>query len=209
MSRPGDPADLGTYSVGRPLEGVEVDLRSDGEMSLENPARLFVRSGSNCLATLGRDSGAVTVTEEVDDGFYATGDLAVPDGRGGLRILGRVADRIGGLLMIPVTDVEDALRSHPAVADVALVGSGDLDEKGFERACAVVVPQGEPPALEDLREHLSAQKMTEWYQPRRLEVLRRLPRNGAGKVQKDLLRRWVRGEAELPDELFLSGNRRP
>jgi cyclohexanecarboxylate-CoA ligase len=186
-----------------------VDPRADDEISVGNPARLFVRSGNNCLATPGRDSGALTIREERDGGWYDTGDLAVSDGHGGIRLLGRAADRIGGLLMIPVTDVEEALRSHPAVVDVALVGAGDLDEKGFERACAVVVPRDAPPTLADLREHPSGRKMTEWYQPRRLEVLRRLPRNDSGKVWKDLLRRWLRGEAELPHDLLLSRARRP
>jgi cyclohexanecarboxylate-CoA ligase len=40
--------------------------------------------------------------------------------------------------------------------------------------------------------------MTGWYQPTRLEVVPALPRNATGKVRKELLRRWLRGETELP-----------
>ncbi|WP_433555240.1 hypothetical protein ACQPWY_21845 [Pseudonocardia xinjiangensis] len=40
--------------------------------------------------------------------------------------------------------------------------------------------------------------MTSWYQPSRVEPLAALPRNETGKVLKELLRRWLRGEAELP-----------
>ncbi|MEV6851392.1 AMP-binding protein [Actinoplanes sp. NPDC051411] len=191
-TRAGDPADWGTRSDGSPGSGLEIDLRaeSEGEIGPERPARLFVRGAGVTLATLGRDSGSLNVLAEHDDGWYDTGDLAIPDGRGGIRILGRVADRIGGALLIPVGDVEDALLGHPAIEDVALVGY--LDEKGFERAAAVVVPHGTPPTLDDLRAYLTEAGMTEWYQPSRLEVTDRLPRNSAGKVRKDLLRDRVR-----------------
>jgi len=200
MTRPDDPPDRAALSVGRPFPGTELDLRADHEITLEQPARLFVRGGGVCLATLGRDSGALIVTGEHDDGWYDTGDLAVPDGDGGIRLAGRAGDRIGGVLMIPVADVESALRTHPAVHEVALVGYPD--DAGSERACAVVVPRSAsaPPTLADLRDHLDAMKMTEWYQPSRLELVRELPRNSGGKVQKELLRRWLRGGAELPEE---------
>ncbi|GAA1325311.1 hypothetical protein GCM10009610_58290 [Pseudonocardia xinjiangensis] len=200
MTRPDDPFDRAAHSIGRPFPGTELDLRADHEITLEQPARLFVRGGAVCLATLGRDSGALIVTGEHDDGWYDTGDLAVPEEDGGVRLAGRAGDRIGGVLMIPVSDVESALRTHPAVDDVALVGYPD--DTGSERACAVVVadPASAPPTLADLRHHLDALKMTEWYQPSRLELVRQLPRNSIGKVQKELLRRWVRGEGDLPEE---------
>jgi non-ribosomal peptide synthetase component E (peptide arylation enzyme) len=41
--------------------------------------------------------------------------------------------------------------------------------------------------------------MTRWHHPSRVEVLPALPRNPAGKVRKELLRRWLRGETTLPD----------
>jgi cyclohexanecarboxylate-CoA ligase len=187
-TRAGDPVDWGTQSDGSPGSGLEIDLRpeTEGPIGPQRPARLFVRGAGVTLATLGRDSGSLNVLADHDDGWYDTGDLAIPDGRGGIRILGRVADRIGGALLIPVGDVEDALLGHPAIEDVALVGY--LDEYGFERAAAVIVPNGTPPTLSTLRDYLTEAGMTEWYQPSRLQVIDRLPRNSAGKVRKDLLR---------------------
>ncbi|GAB2811248.1 hypothetical protein GCM10027176_14640 [Actinoallomurus bryophytorum] len=81
--------------MGRPHEALEIDLRGDGraEISAGHPARLFVRGGSVCLATTGRDGGDPHVLADHDDGWYDTGDLAVPDGRGGIRLVGRTADR--------------------------------------------------------------------------------------------------------------------
>jgi cyclohexanecarboxylate-CoA ligase len=136
------------------------------------------------------------VIADHDDGWYETGDLAAPDGRGAIRLMGRVGDRIGGSAMIPVTDVESLLLSHPGVADVALVGYPD--GKGGELACAVIRPATTPPVgLEDLRKYLSDQDMTDFYLPSRLELLPDLPRNTIGKVRKELLRSWLRGEADV------------
>jgi cyclohexanecarboxylate-CoA ligase len=151
-----------------------------------------------CLATVGRDTGKVVVMADPNDGWYDTGDLAVPDGRGGFTLMGRVADRIGGVFMIPAHDVESGLLGHAGVTDVVLVGYPD-DNAG-ELACAVVVPATSPPVtLDELRKYLIALGMTERYLPSRLELVETLPRNGNGKVRKELLRRWVRGEAALTE----------
>jgi cyclohexanecarboxylate-CoA ligase len=58
------------------------------------------------------------------------------------------ADRIGGAFMIPVADVEDALRGHPAVADTALIGLPN--GHGGEAACVVIhAATGQVPTLRD------------------------------------------------------------
>jgi cyclohexanecarboxylate-CoA ligase len=112
--------------------------------------------------------------------------------------MGRASDRIGGALMIPVQDVESELLENPRVADVALVGYPD--GQGGELACAVVTPATTPPVtLDELRTYLLDQGMTDWYLPSRLEHVTELPRNNTGKVRKELLRRWLQGEAELSD----------
>ena len=87
---------------------------------------------------MSRDGGEPDVLAKRDDGWYDTGDLAVPDGRGGIRLLGRAVDRIGGRSMIPVGDVENVLRAHPDIVDVAIVGYGPDNVS----ACAVVVARG-------------------------------------------------------------------
>ena len=181
-----DPPDWAARSIGRQFGGVEADLRCDGEASAGNPARLFVRGPNVCLATMPRDNGEVSVLAEHDDGWYDTGDLAVPDGRGGLRLAGRAVDRIGDGFMIPAADVEDALRQHPDIIDAALVGYGP----GNELPCAVVVTR-KPLTLDEVRAYLDGIEMTDWYQPRRLELIEQLPRNPTGKVDKHHLRSWL------------------
>jgi cyclohexanecarboxylate-CoA ligase len=189
-TRKDDPEQWGAHSDGRAGPGVEISLRSETEITREQPGRLFVRGGGVCLATFGRDSGALRILADHDDGWYDTGDLAVTDGRGGIRLMGRVGDRIGGAFMIPVNDVEAALIDHPAVADVALVGYPDGG--GGELACAFIVTAS--PTSVDLamvREYLTSAGMTQWYQPSRVEIIPALPRNGSGKVRKDALRKML------------------
>jgi cyclohexanecarboxylate-CoA ligase len=78
------------HSDGQPGPGLELDFRTHtSERPIaESSARLFVRGGGLCLAVLG-DSTLPIMTSDLPDGWYDTGDLAVPDGQGGLRIMGR------------------------------------------------------------------------------------------------------------------------
>lgn len=85
-----------------------------------------------------------------------------------------------------MAEVESALYQHPGVAAVAVVGYPD-DRLG-ERACAVVIPGGAAPTLEDLTAHLAGLGMTKSYWPERLEVVEDLPRTASGKIQKFVLR---------------------
>jgi cyclohexanecarboxylate-CoA ligase len=192
MTRAEDPVGWALRSDGRPFASYEFEVRADGPVTPAQPGRLFVRGPGVCLGTLHGDDNELNVISEQDDGWYDTGDLVAWDGRGGIRLHGRVADRVGGALMIPIADVEDVLRQHPAVADVAVVGYPD--EHDGELACAVISVEGDtPPTLAELRRHLTGQGMTPWYLPARLEILDELPTNSTGKVQKHLLRSWLNG----------------
>ena len=194
VTAPDDPPGWAAHSIGRAGSGLEIELRpsgTDAPITEHNPGRLLIRGASVCLATLGRDSGTVRVLAEHDDGWYDTGDLAVPDGRRGYRIVGRASDRIGGAFMIPVADVEDALRAHPDIDDVAIVGHRDNTE-----GCAVVV-SSVPVSLEGVRSYLDELGMTEWYWPTRVARVDTLPRNAMGKVEKARLRTWL-AAVDLP-----------
>jgi cyclohexanecarboxylate-CoA ligase len=198
LTRKEDPPDWATHSDGRPCKGMEIELRSETDITRDQPGRGFVRGGGVCLATVGRDTGKVVVISEQGDGWYDTGDLVVPDGCGGVKLMGRAADRIGGVFMIPVNDVESELLVHPAVSDVALVGYPD--GQGGELACAVIVPATTPSiTLDELRSYLSDEGMTDWYLPTRLEYVEALPRNDIGKVRKELLRRWLASPDAVPE----------
>jgi cyclohexanecarboxylate-CoA ligase len=182
------PPGWSAFSDGAPVPGIELDIDlPDGDES--GTGELLVRGASMCVGTMLRDIGDVTAICETGQEWFRTGDLARHDGKGGIRLVGRVADRVinrgYSSLMIPVRDVEEELLQHPGISDAAVIA---VPGGEFEDVCAVIVPTGVPPTLEQLRAHLTERGMTEWYHPNRLEVLDALPRDPLGKVRKYQLR---------------------
>ncbi len=159
----------GVVYDGRPLPGVEVRVGDGGEVLLRSPTLL------RCY----RD-GRVPLDAE---GWYPTGDVGRIDD-GVLTVHGRSDDVIvtGGEKVWPAP-VEDLLRTHPAVADVAVVGRPD--ERWGERVTAVVVPvtPGEAPSLDALRELVKA-ALPAYAAPHTIEVVDALPRTALGKVRR-------------------------
>ena len=147
-------------------------------------AALLVRGASQCLGYLGQPELYADCVDS--DGWFNTGDLARDDGRGGIKIVGRRADLINRASgqKVSTLEVESVLQSHPAVAEVVLVGYPDPDVPGAELVAAVVVPKGPPPTLADLRAHLAAARMAPVLWPDRLIYVRDLPKNSLGKIQR-------------------------
>ena len=159
----------GVVYDGTPLEGTEVRI-TGGEIELRGPTLLRAyRDGSDPKSA---------------DGWLATGDLGSID-RGVLKVHGRRGDLIisGGENVWP-QPVEDCLAHHPAIGDVAVVGRPH-PEWG-EEVTAVVVPEGEPPTLEELRD-LVKESLPAFMAPRSLELAEHLPRTSLGKLQRTLL----------------------
>lgn len=188
ITRKDDPPDWAEHSDGSPLGGMEVRVDTSAVSgSSDGSGALWVRGPSQCLGYFKRDE---VYAEALDaDGWFDTGDLARPDGRGGVRITGRVKDIVMyHSLNVPVGDLENALLRHPQVKDAAVIG---VLTEADEITCAVVVPDGEPPTLEALRDHLAAEGFSEWFWPRRVEIVGALPRTITGKVRKvDLRQRF-------------------
>ena len=118
-------------------------------------------------------------------GRFRTDDTAaLQDGR--VRVLGRVDDLIttGGLKVAP-TPVEEALAGTPGIGEVVVVGVPD--EEWGQRVVAVVVPEGTPPTLAEVRERVGA-VLPRHAAPRGLLVLAELPLRGPGKPDRAALR---------------------
>jgi len=122
------------------------------------------------------------------DGWFATGDRAVMDAMGFIRITGRSKDIIiRGGENIPVKEIEDLLMRHPQVRGVVLVGLPD--PRLGEIACACVIPEsGELLTLEQVRAFLSNERVTRSFWPERVECMDEFPMTPSGKVQKFRLR---------------------
>jgi O-succinylbenzoic acid--CoA ligase len=159
---------------GRPLDGVDVRVDRSGQ--------LLIR-GAMLLRGY-RSSGGGVVDPKDADGWLATGDAGSIDADGRIHVDGRIGDVIvtGGEKVWP-TPVEDALRTAPGVADVAVAGRAD-DEWG-QRVVAWVVPadRGAPPTLDELREHVK-RTLPAYAAPRAVVLVDDLPRTALGKVQR-------------------------
>ena len=123
------------------------------------------------------------------DGWFRTGDLGTLDAAGFLRITGRKKDiiiRKGE--NISARELEDVIATHPAIAEVAVIGLPD--PAAGEIACAVVRLRAaaELPSLDAMAEHLLAQGLSRRKLPERLHVVTDFPRAPSGKIVKRVLR---------------------
>ena len=87
---------------------------------------------------------------------------------------------------ISAKEVEDVLYTHPKVADVAVIGLPD--PALGERCCAVVACKGDPLELAEMVAFLAGAGLSRQKIPEQLEIVAEVPRNVAGKIQKQLLR---------------------
>ena len=198
LSAPGDEPAKVWGTDGRALDGVRIRITDDEGRVLAPGAEGNFEVKSQCLFEGYLDHPEWTADALTPDGWYRSGDLAVIDESGYVRISGRVKDVINrGGEKVPVAEVEQLLHTHPAVEDVAVVAMPD--PRLGERACAFVVASG-PIDLAEMQRYLDARQMAKQYWPERLEVVDSLPRNPAGKIQKFLLREQARQlvESERP-----------
>jgi 3-phosphoshikimate 1-carboxyvinyltransferase len=190
LSAPEDEPAACWGTDGRALVGVRLRITDDDGNVLAPGQEGNFEVSSKCLFTGYLDHPEWTTEALTPDGWYRSGDLAIIDEAGYVRISGRVKDIINrGGEKIPVSEIEQLLHTHPAVHDVAVVAMPD--ERLGERACAFVV--AEPGFdLAAMREFLNSRQMAKQYWPERLQTIAVLPRNPAGKVQKFLLREQIR-----------------
>ena len=177
---------------GRALAGVRTRIVDDDGRLLPPGAEGNFELTSPTVFEGYLDRPDLTKEAFTEDGWYRTGDTAVMDQAGYLRITGRVRDIINrGGEKIPVAEIEQLLYRHPSVRDVALAAMPDA--RLGERACAFVVPApGAVVRLQDLTGFLDRHRVSKHYWPERLELLDAIPRNAVGKIQKFLLRDMAR-----------------
>jgi fatty-acyl-CoA synthase len=126
-----------------------------------------------------------------DDGWFRTGDVVAIDPDGTIRIADRSKDLIkSGGEWISSVDLENALMSHPAVREAAVIGV--YHPKWQERPIAVVVCRGgATPSEEELRQFL-ASRFAKWQLPEAIVFSNEIPKTSVGKFQKSRLREQFR-----------------
>ena len=154
-------------SVGRPLPGVEVrvvDPDTGNDVEAGAVGELWVSTAQN-----------------VTEGWLRTGDLARQDSDGYIYPSGRLTDTInrGGEKFGPI-EVEEAIRTHPAVSDAAVAGIAD-EEMGQRVGAAVVARSAV--TLAELRSH--CRNLIAYFKlPEALKIVDQIPYNDTGKINR-------------------------
>ncbi len=178
---------LGT--IGVPVPSTRIDLRDDQGQSvgIGEEGELCIKGPQVMKGYWQREEATAEVLK---DGWLASGDIAVMDDQGYLKIVDRKKDMINvsGFKVFP-NEVEDVITSHPSILEAAVIGL--KDEKTGEGVFAYVVktPTGEV-TEEDVIAHcrgfLAAYKV-----PKRVYFVAELPKSNVGKVLRRKLKEEV------------------
>ncbi len=188
QTRTDDELELRVSTVGTVHPHVEVKVvepGTDEALPYDEPGELCTR-GYSVMSGYWDEPD---LTAEVLDsgGWMHTGDLATMDEHGYVKIVGRIKDMVirGGENIYP-REIEEFLYSHPAVADVQVVGVPD--ERFGEQLCALIrLNQGAAVEDEEIREHCRG-RLAHYKVPRYVLFVDEFPMTVTGKVQKYLLR---------------------
>ncbi|MEV7481692.1 fatty acyl-CoA synthetase [Streptomyces halstedii] len=171
-------------SCGRPVLFVEAKVVDEkgAEVPDGTPGEVVYRSPQLCQGYWDKPE---ETAEAFRDGWFHSGDLAVRDGEGYFTVVDRVKDVINsGGVLVASRQVEDALYTHPAVAETAVVGLPD--ERWIEAVTAIVVLRDDATESE-LIEH-ARERLAHFKAPKKVVLVDELPRNASGKILKRELR---------------------
>jgi mycobactin salicyl-AMP ligase len=190
-TRPGDEPNVVDHTQGRPLcvddelrivddAGHPVSPGAEGELLVRGPYTFngYFRA---------EEANARCFDPE---GFYRSGDLVRQHPDGNLEVTGRVKDVIHrGGETIPAADLEEHLRTHPAISSAAAVALPDpyLGEK----ICAAVVFAGSPVTLTELNAYLDQRGVARHARPDVLSAMTSLPTTPVGKIDKKAIVRQL------------------
>ncbi|UGS27541.1 AMP-binding protein [Microbacterium resistens] len=190
-ARVGDSVEHLATTSGRPVQGCEVEIRSEegDALAAGEAGRVWLRGEMRFLHYLVDGQPVAPFDAE---GWLFTGDVGRLDPDGHLVLVGREKDLIirKGETISPA-EIEDVLAAHPGIADVAVLGLPD--ERTGERICAVLVaaPGGEAPDLAAVREHCRASGISPAKFPEQVVLVDEMPKTPTMKIRKQVLRESV------------------
>jgi fatty-acyl-CoA synthase len=173
-------------SAGRPILFVETRVVDENGVDVPDgePGEVLYRSPQLALGYWDKPE---ETAEAFRDGWFHSGDLVVRDEEGYLTVVDRIKDAINtGGILVASREVEDAIYTHPAVAEVAVIGVAD--ERWIEAivACVVLKPDSsvtESELITHVKDRLASFKV-----PKAVRFIEALPRNQSGKILKRELR---------------------
>ncbi|EFH31654.1 acyl-CoA synthetase [Streptomyces pristinaespiralis ATCC 25486] len=177
-------------TVGVPLRGVELRLVDEDGTEIavrdgETIGEIQVRGDNLFTEYLNRPDATAAA---FDGDWFRTGDMAVREPDGYVRIVGRkTTDLIkSGGYKIGAGEIENVLLDHPAVREAAVTGEPDADLGERVVAWIVAADPAAPPSAEELTGHVASQ-LAPHKRPRTVRFLDVLPRNDMGKIMKRAL----------------------
>jgi long-chain acyl-CoA synthetase len=184
-----NPADaIRSGSLGKPLQGVEIRVvDAEGEDVSDGQIGEFIVRSPARFAGYWDDPAATR--EAVRDGWMYTGDLGRRDADGYLWFEGRKKEIIirDGVNISP-QEVEEAIYNHPAVLEVAVIGTPDPVGVHGERLLAfVTLRDGQTVGEQELRD-LARQQLADFKVPERFVFRTDLPKGITGKIQRRALK---------------------
>jgi long-chain acyl-CoA synthetase len=182
-------------SAGRPVLGVEVRIAEDDgtEAPAGDVGEILIRGD---LVMTGYWRRPELTRQTIRDGWLHSGDLGYRDDDGFVHIVDRKKDMIiTGGENVYSTEVESAIYAHPSVAECAVIGL--RSDRWGELVHAVVVPkEGAVLSASDVIEHCRAH-VGGYKCPKSITIRRDgLPKSGAGKVLKTVLREQLASQSE-------------
>jgi len=177
-------------TVGRAMEGVELKVVDDNRKEVPRG-----QVGELAARTEGLMKGYYNLphmTREVvdEEGWFYTGDLAVMDERGYVRIVGRKKDMIirGGYNIYP-REIEEIFYTHPAVMEAAIVGLPD--SVLGEVSCAAIRLKPDMRATPDELKAFIADKIADYKRPDHIVIVDDMPKTASGKIMKHELKETI------------------
>ena len=184
-------------AIGKAGFGWEVKIADENGNTVERGqvGELYVK-GPGVMTCYYRDEKATA--ETLKDGWLLTGDMAQEDEDGFIYLVDRKKDVIisGGENLYPV-QIEDFLRSHPAIKDVAVIGLPDK-RLGEIAAAIISIKEGCTCTEEDIDKF--CQKLPRYKRPHKV-IFADVPRNPTGKIEKPKLREKYCGESLVAKQI--------
>ena len=199
QSVPDDPVERRTTTVGAIHPHIEckvVDPATGRIVPRGLPGELWARAYSGMTGYWNDDAATRDMMQP--NGWIRTGDLAVMRDDGYLNIVGRLKEMVisGGRNIYP-REIEDALRTHPKVREVAVVGIPD--RVYGEATCAWIQPHAGQQLTGDEVLHFCRERLASHKVPRRVRLTDRFPTTSSGKITKFRLRELSIEEFGLSD----------
>jgi long-chain acyl-CoA synthetase len=184
-----NPVDLHDYNgmIGLPIPSTEVSIRDiDGnELDVGEAGELWVRGPQVMQGYWQRPDETVKVMP--GDGWLRTGDVAVINEQGFVKLVDRIKDMVlvSGFNVYP-NEVEDVLAAHPKILEAGVIGVPD--EHSGEIVKAFVVKKDESLTLEELRAYCH-RELSAYKCPKQIVFVASLPKSNVGKILRKELRK--------------------